>query len=67
MTTLQAINKALTEAGREERLVRGRGYYYVTGGGSERWPQTMIYQYSLIDTTVEKVIRAIDQLKAASN
>ena len=66
MTTLSAVNKALANAGREERLVHGRNYYYVTGGGAERWPQSGIYRCTLIDASVEGVIREIDALKKAS-
>jgi hypothetical protein len=63
VTTLHAVNKALEAAGRQERLVRGREYYYVAGGGAESWPQSGLYTYSLFDTTTERVISAIDHLK----
>lgn len=43
VSTVTRINNALKAAGREERLVRGRGYYYLIHGESHRWYSSSIY------------------------
>jgi hypothetical protein len=43
MSTVTRINKALKAAGREERLVRGRGYYYLIEGEAHTWYSSSIY------------------------
>jgi hypothetical protein len=43
MSVLTRINAALKMAGREERLVRGRGYYYLAGGDAMGWHSSSIY------------------------
>lgn len=67
MTTVAAVNKALQAAGRQERIRRGRGYFYVTGGGAESWPQSGIYANTLAPSSTESIIDEIDRLKAQAN
>ena len=43
------INNALRKAGREQRLVRGRGYYYVTGVAVS----SSLHQYRIEQTEQE--------------
>ena len=38
-----SANAKLKAAGREERVYRTKGYYYVTGGVTNRWSCTGIY------------------------
>jgi hypothetical protein len=38
-----AVNRALRAAGRDERLVKGRGYYYFWGGDAASWPSSSVY------------------------
>lgn len=50
MTRLSAItriNQALKAQGRSERLVRGRGYYYLHGGDAPSLPASAIYCYRI--------------------
>jgi hypothetical protein len=46
-SAITRINRALKKAGRDERLVRGRGYYYLMGGDASGFPEASIYSYSL--------------------
>lgn len=41
--TVARINAALKAAGREERLVHGRGYYYLWHGAAPSWYSSSIY------------------------
>ncbi len=66
MTTVHAVNKELRARGRDERLKRGRGYFYVYGGGAENWRESGIYAMSLTPWTTEQVIAAINHLKEAA-
>lgn len=42
ISTITRINKALKAAGREERLIRGRGYYYLIEGDAMSWYSSSI-------------------------
>lgn len=64
MTTVHEVNAALRKAGRPERLKRGRGYFYVYGGGAEAWSEASIYTNSLTPFTVAQVIDDVDRMKA---
>lgn len=46
-SAVSRVNQALKKAGRDERLVRGRGYYYLHRGEAAIFPSTMICCYSL--------------------
>lgn len=56
------INDAFRDAGREERLVRGRGYYYVQGGEASGFYSSSIYCHSLDATE-----RDFDYARSAIN
>jgi len=47
VSTITRINNILKKNGREERLVRGRGYYYLHGGKASGFPETSIYTYNI--------------------
>ena len=55
-------NAALRKAGYAERVVRGRGYYYFSGGAAESWYSSSIPVYSLSDWTAEEIIRERNSL-----
>lgn len=63
MTTISEVNAALKNAGAAHRLVRGRGYYYVTGGDAPSWYQTGLYATHLHNRTLESVLQEIEALK----
>ena len=43
--TIARVNKALKRAGRDERLRRGRGYYYLHSGDAMSWFTSSIAVY----------------------
>lgn len=47
VSAVTRVNQQLKAQGREERLVRGRGYYYMHSGDTGRWPATSIYVYRI--------------------
>lgn len=54
MRILTQINHRLRALGREERLVRGKGYYYLCGGEAGNFRESGIYGGDrLVDLEVE--------------
>lgn len=65
--TCASVNAALKKLGAEERLVRGKDYFYFTDGDSHKWPQTAIYGVARVsDMTVERWIEEYEDLKKAT-
>ena len=60
--TLNAINRALAERGHAERLVRGRGYFYFTGGAASEWNRSGVYVYHLNSYTLAEWLAERDAL-----
>ena len=56
MTTVREVNVALRLRGIEERLRRGRGYFYFYNGEASSWPRTAIYTFSLGGLSVEEIL-----------
>lgn len=50
MKTVARVNRALRLAGREERLTRGRGYYYLHDGDAATFPASALYVQRLEST-----------------
>lgn len=51
--TIANINKALTSEG-EERLFKGKGYYYFAGGNAATWRETAVYVNRLTALSIEQ-------------
>lgn len=54
MRRITEVNRELAKRGFPERLRRGKGYYYFTGGNAPDWPQSGVYVFraeavSLVD------------------
>jgi hypothetical protein len=65
-SAITKINKRLKSLGREERLVRGRGYYYLRGGEASGFPNSSIYQMWIEPNEFESVWEEIkDMFKKA--
>jgi len=62
-STLTRVNEDLKKEGRTEKLVRGRGYYYLLGGESNL-PSTSICVYRLEPEDYEFAREAVKQLFA---
>lgn len=64
VSTLTRINTQLKKQGREERLVRGRGYYYLRGGDASALPQSAIYASNLYPENYKWTARYVRDLLA---
>jgi hypothetical protein len=66
MTTLTRVNKAVAEAGYDERLERGRGYFYWSGGRACLFYDTIVSVYRLnqlsVDEWIDDLRRKHDEL-----
>ena len=62
--TLVAVNKALSDLGAKEVLVKGAGYYYFCEGEADRWPQCSVYVYRLNHLSLKQWIEEWTRLKA---
>jgi hypothetical protein len=60
------VNAALKAMGREEKLTRGRGYYYFREGNSARWFSTSVYVYRADDLSVAEWLHEFDEMRCNS-
>lgn len=63
MNRVAEVNRELRRLGRAERLVRGRGYYYFTGGTAELWPRSSVMVYRASDLSLESWMADFNELK----
>ncbi len=63
--TAATVNAELKRLGFEERLVRGRGYYYFCEGNAHMWPSCSIHVYQANSMTLEQWIEEYHSLKNA--
>jgi len=66
VSAVTRVNRQLAAQGREERLVRGRGYYYLMGGESSGFPATAIYSYRIEPEDYERTASTVRDLFAAA-
>ncbi|WP_274644204.1 hypothetical protein [Pseudomonas serbica] len=52
--TFAAVNDALAKIGAKERLVKGNGYLYFTGGGAANWSSCSVMVPRLSDYTLDE-------------
>ena len=65
--SIASVNAALKRLGAEERLVRGKDYFYFTDGDSHKWPQTAIYGVARVsDMSIDRWIEEYKDLKEAA-
>ena len=57
------VNAALKARGVDERLIRGRGYFYFWKGETSSWPSSSVYINDADLLTVEEWLAEYDQLK----
>lgn len=60
------VNRVLKAQGKEERLTRGRGYYYFRDGNTAFWPATAVNVYRADELTVERWLQEYGWLAAAA-
>lgn len=65
--TLKTVNAALKAAGHSEELVKGKNYFYFTGGESHKWEGTVVYVPYLNDLTLGLWIRELETFKNRFN
>lgn len=59
--TIPQVNAALAKLG-EERLRRGRGYYYFYNGEAMNWRETAVYVNSLDALTIDQWVAERNRL-----
>lgn len=55
-----SINYLLRSHGRRERLVRGKGYFYLSGGDAPTWHTSGIYGANIRYMSLPQAIRAVE-------
>ena len=63
--TAATVNAELARLGFEERLVRGKGYYYFCEGQAHEWPACSIHVYQSSSLTLEQWMEEYYTLKNA--
>lgn len=58
------VNKALRMMGRQEKLTRGRGYYYFRDGDTARWYATSVYVNDASALTVGDWLSEYNELRS---
>lgn len=51
---LRTVNNALAERGVKERLFKGNGYLYFSGGNAHKWHSSMVCVYKLNHLTLDQ-------------
>jgi hypothetical protein len=64
--TVATVNKYLKAAGHDERLTRGKGYFYFRDGDTGYWPATSVYVYDLNALSVGDWLAERDELASHS-
>jgi hypothetical protein len=64
IATVSLVNAELKKLGKEERLRKGRGYYYFHGGASYGWHTSSVYVNTVTSFTVEGWIAEYHRLAA---
>ena len=66
MITVATVNKYLKAAGHDERLTRGKDYFYFRDGAAHTWPSTSVYVANLNDLSVGDWLHERDELAQAA-
>jgi len=65
--TVEAVNQAIAAAGGQERLWRAPGgRFWLYGGDSPRWPETLVYVSRLSSLSLEGWVAEWRRLAAAA-
>ena len=62
MTTVKKVNAELQKQGLLEKLVKGKGYYYFTGGTSHTWKTSGVYVSSVNQMTLSEWVEERNHL-----
>jgi hypothetical protein len=61
-TSSKQVNDALANAGKDERLVRGNGYWYFVEGNASGWFSSSVPVYRISDMTLRRWLDYRDML-----
>jgi hypothetical protein len=59
--TLADVNNELARMGNGHRLVKGKGYFYFDGPGTESWPSTSVMVFSVSHLSLGGWIEAYEE------
>jgi hypothetical protein len=54
------VNELLKKTLREERVFKGKGYYYIGGGDTNTWHETVLAGSNLAACTFEQAISSVE-------
>ena len=63
LLSIGEVNKALSDAGRTEKLAKGKGCYYFKGGNAHLWPETEVKVAKVYDLSVSEWLFKHNQLR----
>lgn len=52
--SVKDVNQMLKEKGVEEKLTKGKGYYYFYDGDTSHWPTASVYVYNVGELTYDE-------------
>ena len=61
---ISVVNKRLRKLGHLEKLVRGDGYQYFSGGQASQWMTSSVYVYSADQLTVDQWIAEFNNMRS---
>lgn len=59
---IKTVNKAIQKHFPKVKLVKGNGYYYIIGEGTETLPRTGIYVYALNRISIDAWVNEVKNL-----
>lgn len=62
MLTLKKVNKALEDKGIEDRLFKGKDYFYFWGPQACQFHETSVYVFRLSELTIEEWLQEYARL-----
>lgn len=65
--TLKTINKHLMAHGYPEELVKGRGYFYFVGPGTDRWYTASVMVNRLNQLTLDQWVAELNALRSRNS
>ena len=66
MNRVTEVNQQLKARGVAERLRRGAGYYYFTGGTAASWPTSGVYIYRAAELTLAQWLAEYERLSGTA-
>jgi hypothetical protein len=61
--TIATVNAALKKAGKAERFMRGRGYFYFVGPDTAGWPTSSVYVHDVNQLSLKQWLEVLETLR----